>query len=78
MITRVCDTANPAIERDVEWRSDEVHPYAYLDGWLIRDAGIQGAFTQPCRGKTMMVGMIRHHGNLLSALSSLGWEPVDG
>jgi hypothetical protein len=77
MITRVRDTANPAIERDIEWRYDEIHPYGYLDGWVIRDAGDK-AFTQPCNFNRTPIGMVRPHENLMSALSTLGWEPVDG
>jgi len=77
MITKVRSTIGGTedIERDLVWRDDEIHPYAYLDGYVIRDAPGQ-VFTQRLNAKATPVGKVLAHANLVTALADLGWEPI--
>jgi len=78
MITKVRSTIGGTedVERDLVWRDDEIHPYAYLDGYVIREHPTGPVFTQRLNAKATPVGKVLTHPNLVTALADLGWESI--
>jgi hypothetical protein len=74
-INRVRSTTSISGERFLYWREEDIHPYTYLDNWLIRVVPGGRAFTQPVDRGGWVIGEVVSHDNLVSALAHLGWEP---
>lgn len=83
-VTKVRSSTFQQAERTLHWYTDEIHPYAYLDGYVIRVAdssawsvrGGSQAFTQKVTPDHRPVGKVLNWGSLDEALTMLGWEPV--
>ncbi len=74
-ITKVRSSTSEQAERNLTWYDDEVHPYTYLDGYVIRVAPDGHTFTQAVSPEHEPVGRILSWPGLVDALSMLGWEP---
>jgi hypothetical protein len=72
---RVQSTLNgPRVQRLLTWRDDEIHPYAYLEGYKFIVPGGRYCFTQPVGPKGSPIGHQVAHRGLAEALDMLGWE----
>ncbi len=74
MISKVRSTTSVQPERNLTWYDDQVHPYTYLDGYVIRVAPSGYAFTQPVDPEHVPHGRVLSWSNLVDALLMLGWE----
>lgn len=75
MIKRVRSLYGATIERDLEWKDDEIHPYFRLENFIVRSAPGK-AFTQMVTASGSPIGAVVPHRSVAAALADLGWEPV--